>query len=103
MDLASLSSQLARARKALLAAFEETPERCCQNVAALDPSAQTKLTADETIRLSRDGTSDGGLNYRKRTSLERQFLDLERSDQIEADPNGLKRSLRKETANTGQS
>jgi phage shock protein A len=43
------------------------------------------------------------VNYGKGTSLEKQFLDLERSDQIEADLNDLKRSLRNETTNTGQS
>jgi hypothetical protein len=101
VDLASLSIRLARARKSLLAAFDEKPEGRCQTVAAQDASAQIKLTADDTTCLSRDGTSDSGLNYGKGTSLERQFLDLERSDPIEADLNDLKRSLRKETANNG--
>jgi hypothetical protein len=72
MDLSSLSTQLERARKGLLAAFEEKPEGRRQTVAAQNARAQTKLTADDTIRLSRDGTSDSRLNYGKGTSPEKQ-------------------------------
>ena len=43
------------------------------------------------------------VNYGKRTSLEKQFLDLERSEQIEAELNDLKKSVRQEPPATGQS
>jgi hypothetical protein len=60
MDFALLSIQLARARESLLAAFEQTPEGRSQAVVARDANPQTKLTANDTVRLSRDGTSDSG-------------------------------------------
>jgi phage shock protein A len=41
------------------------------------------------------------VNYGKRTSLEKQFLDLERSEQIEAELNDLKKLVRKDPAPTG--
>jgi phage shock protein A len=43
------------------------------------------------------------VNYGKGISLEKQFVDLERSDQIEADLNNLKRSLQKESTSAGES
>jgi hypothetical protein len=42
------------------------------------------------------------VNYGKQTSLEKQFLDLERSEQIEAELNDLKKSVQKDPAQTGQ-
>jgi len=42
------------------------------------------------------------INYGKRTSLEKQFLDLERSEQIEAELNGLKKALQNQRASTPQ-
>ena len=43
------------------------------------------------------------VNYGKGISLEKQFVDLERSDQIEADLNNLKRSLQKDSTSAGES
>jgi phage shock protein A len=43
------------------------------------------------------------VNYGKRTGLEKQFLDLERSEQIEAELNDLKKSVRKDPPPAGQS
>jgi phage shock protein A len=42
------------------------------------------------------------VNYGKGKSLEKQFLDLERSEQIDAELNDLKNSLKKEPAPTAQ-
>jgi hypothetical protein len=56
MDLVLLSIQLAIATKSLLAAFDETPERRSRAVVAQDASAETKLAADNTIRLCRNTT-----------------------------------------------
>jgi DNA-binding MarR family transcriptional regulator len=46
VDLASLSIQLTRATKSLLAVFDETPERRSRAVVLHDASAETKLAAD---------------------------------------------------------
>ena len=54
VDLASLSIQLTRATKSLLAAFDETPERRSRAVVAHDAGAKTKLAADNRIRPSRN-------------------------------------------------
>jgi phage shock protein A len=43
------------------------------------------------------------VNYGKKTSLEGQFLDLERSDQVEAELNDLRKALQKQSEPTGQS
>jgi hypothetical protein len=43
------------------------------------------------------------VNYGKRTSLEEQFVDLERSGKIEAELNDLKNTLQKQPAPTIQS
>jgi phage shock protein A len=43
------------------------------------------------------------VNYGKRTSLEEKFLDLERSEQIEAELNDLRNKLQKQSTPTGQS
>ncbi len=44
------------------------------------------------------------VNYGKRTSLEEKFLDLERSEQIEAELNDLRRNtLQKQSTPSGQS
>ena len=42
------------------------------------------------------------VNYGRETSLEKQFLDLERSEEIEAELNDLKKSVLKETTPAGQ-
>jgi phage shock protein A len=42
------------------------------------------------------------INYGRETSLEKQFLNLERSEQIEAELNDLKKSVLKETTPAGQ-
>jgi phage shock protein A len=42
------------------------------------------------------------VNYGKAKSLEKQFLDLERSEQIDAELNDLKNSLEKEPAPSAQ-
>jgi hypothetical protein len=52
MDFASLSIQLTRATKSLLAAFDETSERRSRAVVTQDASAETKLDGDNTIRPS---------------------------------------------------
>jgi phage shock protein A len=43
------------------------------------------------------------VNYGKGISLEKQFVDLERSDQIEADLNNLKQSIENKSPSTGES
>ncbi len=43
------------------------------------------------------------VNYGKGTSLEKQFQDLERSEQIEAELNDLKKAVQKETTPIGHS
>jgi phage shock protein A len=43
------------------------------------------------------------VNYAKRTSLEEQFVDLERSEQIEAELNDLRNKVQKQPASSGQS
>jgi hypothetical protein len=42
------------------------------------------------------------VNYGKRTSLEEQFVDLERSEQIDAELNDLRNKVQKQPTSAGQ-
>jgi phage shock protein A len=42
------------------------------------------------------------VNYGKRTRLEEQFVDLERSEQIEAELNDLRNKVQKQPTSAGQ-
>ena len=68
--------------------------------------ADSQLTASRLERFERqidrmEAQADL-VNYGRETSLEKQFLDLERSEEIEAELNDLKKSVLKETTPSGQ-